>query len=98
MDPSLPFKGPDFIGDYVVFQVAHRYGDELLLWDDWGARPTLDELDELADLLERADAGDASAELSLYERYTSDVSLRPGSTITRHSPYGEPDATDSLVH
>ncbi len=98
VDPSLPFKGPDFIGDYVVFQVAHRYGDELLLWDDWGARPTLDELDELADLLERADAGDASAELSLYERYTSDVSLRPGSTITRHSPYGEPDATDSLVH
>ena len=35
--PDLPLRGPDFIGTYVVFQVAHRYGDELLLWDDWDA-------------------------------------------------------------
>jgi hypothetical protein len=21
----------------VIYQVAHRYGDEMLLWDDWGA-------------------------------------------------------------
>ena len=97
VDPSLPFKGADFIGEYVVFQVAHRYGDELLLWDDWGARPGVDELDELAELLERADAGDADAEAALYERYVSDASLHPGRTITRHSPYGDPDVTESLA-
>ena len=97
VDQSLPLRGPDFIGEYVVFQVAHRYGDELLLWDDWGARPTPEQLDELADLLERADTGDAEAESTLHERYTADASLHPGGTITRHSPYGDPDVTESLA-
>lgn len=98
VDPNLPLTGPDFVGEYVVFQVAHRYGDELLLWDDWGARPTLEQLDELADLLERADAGDEDAESALHERYTSDASLHPGGTVTRHSPYDDPDVTESLQH
>jgi len=57
--PGSPFAGPDFIRGYVIFQVAHRFGDELLLWDDWGATAgSGDEemIDRLADLLVRADA------------------------------------------
>ena len=30
-------SGPSFVRAYVIMQVAHRYGDELLLWDAWGA-------------------------------------------------------------
>ena len=94
--PDLPLRGPDFIGTYVVFQVAHRYGDELLLWDDWAELPTPEVLDHLAMLLEGADAGDASAEAALSERYGSDDGLRPGAAVTRHSPYGNPSVAESL--
>ncbi len=94
--PDLPLRGPDFIGTYVVFQVAHRYGDELLLWDDWSPPSAPEVLDELAALLERADDGDAEAEAALYERYRSDAGLRPGATVTRHSPYGDPPVTVPL--
>lgn len=37
-------SGPDFVRTYVIFEVAHRYGDELLLWDGWDA--TENPLDE----------------------------------------------------
>jgi len=94
--PDLPLRGPDFIGNYVVFQVAHRYGDELLLWDDWDAPSDPVVLDELADLLDRADAGDPAAEAALEELYRSDNGLRPGATVTRLSPYGDPPVTESL--
>ena len=94
--PDLPLRGPDFIAAYVVFQVAHRYGDKLLLWDDWGELPTPEALDELAALFERADAGEVAAEAALSERYRVDDRLHPGATVTRHSPYGYPPVTDLL--
>ncbi len=37
VDPSLPdLGGTTFVRDYVLLEVAHRMGDELLLWDAWG--------------------------------------------------------------
>jgi hypothetical protein len=97
--PGAPFAGPDFIRGYVIFQVAHRFGDELLLWDDWGA--TLESgdeeiIDRLADLLVRADAGDAAAEEDLYAWYRADDRLHPGDTVIQNSPYGDPSKQVSL--
>lgn len=85
-------SGPSFVGAYVVFEVAHRYGDELLLWDSWGA--TADPLknaglvDDVASLLVRADAGDAGAEAELFARYQQDDRLRPGDQVVTLSPFG----------
>jgi hypothetical protein len=93
---DLPLRGPEFIGTYVVFQVAHRYGDELLLWDNWSGPSAPEALDALAELLARADDGDAGAEAMLYERYRSGAGLRPGATVTMYSPYGNPPVTVSL--
>lgn len=91
--------GADFVQMYVIFEVAHRFRDELLLWDGWGATmhapPEL--TDELAALLLRADAGDQEAENALAEWYRTDDRLHPGSEITQHSPFGLPPKTVSLV-
>ncbi|MFI9488043.1 transglutaminase domain-containing protein [Promicromonospora sp. NPDC052451] len=36
--PDLPedVRGRDFVRSYVLYEVAHRHRDELLLWDLWG--------------------------------------------------------------
>ena len=97
--PGAPFAGPDFIRGYVIFQVAHRFGDELLLWDDWGATLDGDDeemIDRLADLLVRADAGDAAAEEELYAWYRADDRLHPGDSVIQNSPYGNPSKRVSL--
>ena len=99
--PGSELSGPDFVRTYVFFELAHRYGDELLLWDSWGATeaegPEIDALtDELARLLVAADGGDDGAESELATRYTHDNRLRPGSEVTTYSPYGNPPRTTSL--
>ncbi|HWJ84355.1 MAG TPA: transglutaminase-like domain-containing protein [Cellulomonas sp.] len=39
VDRSLPeLCGLDFVRGYVVLELAHRQGDEMLLWDEFGAR------------------------------------------------------------
>jgi hypothetical protein len=86
-------SGPDFVRDYVIFEVAHRYGDEMLLWDGWGATEEALELsviDEVAQLLVLADAGDESAEADLWSRYLEDERLHPGDQVMTYSPYGLP--------
>lgn len=92
VDPAVPapLRGADFVAGYVTFQVAHRYGDELLLWDEWLYDPPRELVDHLAELLVAADGGVADAERALYESYRSDDRLRPGRTVTQHSPYGNP--------
>ena len=100
VDPSLPmFAGERFIFDEVIYEVAHRFGDELLLWDGWGrigepAEPVSDEdaawIDGVAALLLAADRGDAVAEQELLAQYRTDDGLRPGPVITQASPYGDP--------
>jgi hypothetical protein len=91
--------GPDFVRSYVVFEVAHRYGDEMLLWDSWGATGETSDLttiDELAQLLVRADAGDDGAETELCARYHQDDRLHPGDRVLTYSPYGLPPRTVQL--
>ncbi len=101
VDPDVPvIRGERFIFDQVIIEVAHRFGDELLLWDAWGrigepGEPVTDEhslwLDDIARLLLTADAGDEAAEKELLSQYESDAGLRPGRTIIQASPYGDPD-------
>jgi hypothetical protein len=91
--PGTELCGPDFVRRYVIFEVAHRYGDEMLLWDGWGATEELsglNEIDELALLLVRADAGDGGAEDELYGRYRADDRLHPGDSVVTYSPFGRP--------
>jgi len=98
VDPNIPapLRGADFVAGYVIFQVAHRYGDELLLWDEWIHDPEPQLVDRLATLLVAADSGDPDAERALHALYHADARLRPGRTITQHSPYGNAPVTVDL--
>ena len=83
VEPGSEIGGPWFIRNYVFLEVAHRYGDELLLWDGWGAMTgpgpaepaDLELADDVAALLVAADEGDEAA---LYQRYLADSRLHPG--------------------
>lgn len=92
-------SGPGFVRTYVIFEVAHRYGDELLLWDGWNATemtPDNATVDELAELLVGADDGDGDAEADLWARYTDDDRLRPRRQVITYSPYGLPPRVTDL--
>jgi hypothetical protein len=39
--PGVPIRGPLMIRKYVLTELAHRFGDETLLWDFWGTDKTL---------------------------------------------------------
>jgi hypothetical protein len=98
VDPDMQlFRGPRFLFDEVIYEVAHRFGDEMLLWDAWGrigepGSPVTDEdarwLDGVATLLLAADAGDLDAERRLLAKYRDDEGLHPGLTVLQASPFG----------
>lgn len=100
VDPELPlFSGERFLFDEVIYEVAHRFGHELLLWDGWGrigepgSPVTAEEaawIDPVAELLVEADGGDVDAEQRLFDRFQADDGLRPGPEITQASPFGDP--------
>jgi hypothetical protein len=97
--PGSELAGAHFVATYVLFEIAHRFGDELLLWDSWdvpGHPVPPNETDELARLLRHADAGDVHAETTLHERYRTDERLHPGATVVRFSPYGDEPVHDRL--
>ncbi|NEE04504.1 transglutaminase domain-containing protein [Phytoactinopolyspora halotolerans] len=112
LDPSLFGTGPGssiggawFIRNYVLLQLAHRYSDELLLWDAWGGMslpgdvedPEVARLvDEVAEQLVAAEAGDSTVDDALLARYRDDERLHPGTRITQHSPFGDPPVTVNL--
>lgn len=106
VDPTVPgFRGERFIFDEVIYEVAHRFGDELLLWDGWGRIGEPDEpvsaddaawIDGVADLLIASDDGDLIAEQKLLDRYRSDEGLHPGPVVEQASPYGDPPVEISL--
>ncbi|MEU0095153.1 transglutaminase-like domain-containing protein [Kribbella sp. NPDC006257] len=102
VDPSLPLRGGWFIRNYVFFQLAHLQGDELLLWDGWGAQSgsledaDLELTDEIATLLVASDNGDATASEVLAARYAEDPRLHPGDQIIQLSPAGHPPVTVDL--
>jgi hypothetical protein len=98
VDEGVGLDGEWFVHSYVIREVAHRFGDELLLWDVWGAMhsdlaqaPSADLtlIDEIADSLVRADDGDLSAERALLSRYHEDDRLHPRSNVQSWSPYGD---------
>lgn len=95
--PDTELSGPDFVKAYVIQEINHRYGNELLLWDAVGEGISDGDADELARLLLDADAGDTAAEEELEQRFRTDPRLRPSDTITRLSPYGEPPVTVDLA-
>jgi hypothetical protein len=108
VDPNVPvLRGPRFVFDEVIHEVAHRFGDELLLWDAWGrmqapGTPVSDDdagwLDGVADLLLDADAGDLVAEHRLLATYRADEGLHPGPTVLQASPFGADPIPVALHH
>lgn len=98
VEPDMPIlRGPRFVFGEVIYEVAHRFGDELLLWDTWGrigepGSAVSDEdarwMDDVAALLLAADDGDLDAERRLGARYRADAGLRPGRTVLQASPFG----------
>ena len=108
VDPSVPvLRGERFIFDEVIYEVAHRFGDELLLWDAWGRIGEPGEpvsasdaawIDGIADLLVTSDRGDAAAEQELLHRYRTDDGLHPGAVVIQVSPYGDPPVEAKLDH
>lgn len=88
--PDLPLRGAGFVRAYVLLELAHRQGEELLLWDIWGAMGAEDDgvFDEVARLLVAADAGDGAAERELAAWYARDGRLNPGGRVLCHSPSG----------
>ncbi len=97
VDEGLGIDGDWFAHSYVIREVAHRFGDELLLWDLWGAMHDdladapfrdLELVDAVAALLLRADAGVIEAERELLGLYRGSDGLRPRSPIKSLSPNG----------
>lgn len=100
---GLGIGGDWFVHGYVISEVAHRFGDELLLWDQWGAMcgdvatappDNLVLADDIAGLLVRADDGDVGAEAELLRCYRADERLHPGRRIRSFGPYGGGDDID----
>lgn len=106
VDPSMPlFSGERFVFDEVIYEIAHRFGDEMLLWDSWGrigipgsavSAEDATWLDEAALMLVAADGGDLGVELRLLDWYRNDPGLHPGKTVMQHSPFGEPSVAIEL--
>ena len=91
VDPDLPIRGGWFVRNYVLHELAHRRGDELLLWDSWGAMSgdldgDLGLVDEVAALLLAADEGDDDAERELANLYASRPELNPRDRVLCISP------------
>ena len=106
--PDVPeLCGPTFLGGEVLYELAHRFGDELLLWDVWGGlldaapgEPLSDKAvalcDDISAQLLAADAGDLDAERRLLERYRADPDLHPGAEIMTFDPFGGPPVRVTL--
>lgn len=94
VDPGMPIRGDWFIRCYVFQQLAHLQGDELLLWDNWGAMSDslegvdLAKTDEIARLLVAADNGDSAAAEELARQYVEDADLHPDGRVLNFSPSG----------
>ncbi|MFT4227998.1 transglutaminase-like domain-containing protein [Micropruina sp.] len=98
----VEFTGAAFVLSYLIMDVAHRFGDELLLWDSWGAMPLPGTPidfglgDALAELVQLADQGDLDAENTLRKMYETDSRVHVGDEVLRFSPRGEPPVRVSL--
>jgi hypothetical protein len=97
-NPDAPLKlhGGWFIRNYVHYQLAHLNGDELLLWDNWGAMSDrldgadLDLTDRIARLMVASDNGDDTATKEVNELYRTDPDLTFAGRSFHTSPAGAP--------
>ena len=96
--PGSQWRGTEFVARYVVYEVAHRFGDELLLWDDWAGTHDADPswIDDVAELLVAADAGEPGAEDQLSGMHAGDARLHPRDAVVQHSPFDDPPRTVTL--
>jgi hypothetical protein len=98
VDPGMPIGGAWFVRNYVHLQLAHLNGDELLLWDNWGAMSAslddadVDLTDQIARLMVASDNGDETATKEVDDLYRTnpDLTFAGRSYIT--SPTGAPFA------
>lgn len=96
--PGSPIGGGWLVRNYVHLQLAHLNGDEVLLWDNWGAMsPSLDDAnvdltDQIARLMVASDNGDETATKEVDDLYRTnpDLTFAGRSYIT--SPTGAPFA------
>jgi len=103
--PESPFSGRAFVFDYVIRDVAHLNGDELLLWDLWGGMRAGDDvteeaaawMDDLAGLVLSVEEGLPGAAARLAQRYAEDDRLAPRGRVMQASPYGLPEVEVDLV-
>lgn len=91
--PGDRYGGAWFVRNYVLLELAHRHGDEMLLWDGFGVMSErldgdLGLIDEVAVLLQAADAGDEAAGSRLARWYADDDRLHPGDKVLCFSPRG----------
>lgn len=99
----VELTGAAFVLSWMIMEAAHRFGDELLLWDAWGAMPLpgrdLDPQlgDDLSRLMLDADRGDQNAERELESWYRADSRLHPAQRVLRFSPRGAPAVEVTLV-
>lgn len=109
VSPDLPLRGRWFVRNYVVVELAHLTGHELLLWDLWGAMTPpavgpdgeLTEVDvpddpDLDALVDRAAALllDPDAHLAELDALAADPTLDPRTGVVCDSPRGVQEAVD----
>ncbi|MFF0342208.1 transglutaminase domain-containing protein [Kribbella sp. NPDC004875] len=96
-DAPLRLHGGWFVRNYVCYQLAHLNGDELLLWDNWGAMSDkldgdLDLIDRIAELMVASDNGDETATKEVNDLYRTDERLTFAGRSFVTSPAGGPFA------
>lgn len=103
VDPDLPLRGRWFVRNYVIAELAHLAGHELLLWDLWGAMvppvvgpdgrltdvdaPPDPELDALVDRVAEA-LVDPAVDPSRLDALLDDPRLDPRHGVVCDSPSG----------
>ncbi|WP_017569081.1 transglutaminase domain-containing protein [Nocardiopsis halotolerans] len=94
--PESPWRGERFVRSYVLLELAHRQGDEVLLWDTWAGMEEAGDgvFDGVARLLVAADEGDGAAERELAAWYARDDRLNPGGWVVCRSPSGRRERVD----
>lgn len=109
VDPDLPLRGRWFVRNYVVVELAHLTGHELLLWDLWGAMtpvavgadgrladvdaPDDPDLGDLVDEVARL-LLDPDAHLAELDALAADPRLDPRRGVVCDSPRGFRAAVD----
>jgi hypothetical protein len=113
VSPDLPLRGRWFVRNYVIAELAHLAGHELLLWDLWGAMvapevgpdgelvpvvaPADDALDALVDEVARV-LVDPDAPPEALDRLLDDPRLDPRTGVVCDSPTGLHERVDLAAH